>query len=119
MALTSHEKSSVTWFDLIEAAATTHEVLDTVRDYLESWDSRHLEALPPACRPPVHFIQPEDVVNYAFEVVRHHCGSGSGDANVALLAAFFGNAARRIAVLMGDRSRPRAANEALKGSFTD
>ena len=115
----SEDKSPVTWSDLIEAATTTREVMDTVRNYLDLWDSRQIEALPPPCRPPVHFIQPEDVVNYAFEVVRHHCGAGSGDPNVAHLAAFIGNAARRIAVLMGDRSRPMAANEAVRTVLKD
>ena len=115
----SQDSSPVTWSDLIDAAASTREVLDMVRNYLDLWDSRQIELLPPQCRPPVHFIQPEDVVNYAFEVVRHHCGAGSSDPNVAHLAAFFGNAARRIAVLMSDRSRPLAANEALRSSLKD
>ena len=115
----SEDKSPVTWHDLIEGAASTRDVLDTVRNYLDLWDSRQIELLPAACRPPVHFIQPEDVVNYAFEVVRHHCGAGSNDPNVAHLAAFFGNAARRIAVLMGERSRPTAANEALRNLLKD
>jgi hypothetical protein len=107
----SPSKKASSWYDLLESARTAREVQDLAKEYLESWSPAEIEALPEPCKPPVHFIQPEDVVDYAFEVVRRHCGSQAGDEKVAELAGFFGNAARRIAVLMGERSRPKARND--------
>jgi hypothetical protein len=107
----SPTKKAITWYDRLESAKTAREVMDVAREYLDSWSDTEIEALPEPCRPPGHFIQPEDVVDYAFEVVSRHCGSSVGDEGVSQLAGFFGNAARRIAVLMGEQSRPKARND--------
>jgi hypothetical protein len=107
----SPSKKAISWYDLLESAKTPREVMEVAREYLDSWSQAEIDALPDPCKPPFHFVQAEDVVNYAFEVVRRHCGSSSGDERVSQLAGFFGNAARRIAVLMGDRSRPKPGND--------
>src|SRR5438046_3102989 len=99
------------WHDRLEAAMTAREVMEVTKDYLEGWEAEDLAALPAACLPPDLFARAEDLVDYAFDVVRHHCGAGSEDPKVAELAAFLGNASRRIAALMGERSRPRALNK--------
>ena len=90
---------------------TAREVMEVAKNYLESWEAPDVAALPASCLPPNLFAQPEDLVDYAFEVVRHHCGAGADNPKVAELAAFLGTAARRVAVLMGERSRPRATND--------
>ena len=95
----SHEHRSPTWPDLLNAVDSPEEVLSVVKNFLATWDPFELNALPLECKPPAYFLQPEDVVSFAFTVVQHHCGLGSGDPGTFRMATFFAHAARRIATL--------------------
>jgi hypothetical protein len=98
---------TITWSSLLDTAATPEEVLAVTKDFLAMWEPLELSRLPDPCKPPPRFREPEDVVNYAFALVQHHCGPGAGNADVHRLATFFSAAARQMAILMSNvPSRP-------------
>ena len=107
----SSPRVTVTWNDLLDAADTTDDVIRVCREFLRRWEPAEIAALPEACRPPLRFFEPEDVVNYAFELVQHHCGLGAGDDHVFRMVKFFQPAAQRIAILMSAQGVQSASNE--------
>ena len=109
----ANKSPGATWLDHIEGAMTSREVMEIVAAYLESRDIDDIATLPRCCLPPRLLTQPEDVVDYAFAVVQHHCANGANPV-VGDLASFLGSAARKIAVLMGERSRPISAVNDLR-----
>ena len=101
---------SLTWSELLERASSTDEVLRITRDYLASWEPRELAALPKACKPPAHFTAAEELVDYSFTLVQHHCGEGTNDEGILRLARFFAEAARRVVALLSQQGAQRAAD---------
>ena len=104
-------QESMTWADVLDDVGTPHDVLSVARDFLATWDPYELAALPAECKPPGYFVEPEDIVNYAFTLVQSHCGSAQGDPGVYRMAKFFSHATRRIAILMSTVPPPSATNE--------
>ena len=102
---------AVTWTELLEAASEPDDVLRVARDFLARWEPSELAALPGACQPS-HFDRPEDLVGYAFTLVQYQCRTGPPDGSVDRMAAFFANAARRVAIVMDQGERIRADNQA-------
>ena len=91
---------TLTWPDLLAAAATPGAVIGVVRDYVATWTPEELAALPATCFPPKFYV-PEDVVLYTFALVEYEMGTSSPDAGVFRMSGFFSEATRRITQLMG------------------
>lgn len=104
-------QESLTWSDLLDDVDVPGDVLKVAKDFLATWDPYELAALPAECKPPGHFGEPEDIVNYAFTLVQSHCGAAHGDPGVYRMAKFFSHAARRVAILMSAVAPPAATNE--------
>ena len=104
-------QESLTWADVLDDAATPQDVLKVAKDFLATWDPYELAALPAECKPPGYFIEPEDIVSYAFTLVQSHCGPAQGDPGVYRMAKFFSHAARRVAILMSAVPPSSATNE--------
>lgn len=104
-------QGSLTWGDLLDDVGVPEDILKVAKDFLATWDPYELAALPVECKPPAYFVEPEDVVNYAFTLVQSHCGPAQGDAGVYRMVKFFSHAARRVAMLMSAVPSPSATNE--------
>jgi hypothetical protein len=87
--------------------------MDTARDYLQRLDRHEIAALPPQCRPPARFYQPEEIVAFAFALVQAHTESSSDNETLIRLASFFSHATRRVGELM---SKAQADDEAAPAS---
>ena len=61
---------SQAWFDQLVAAGTAEDVVRVAREYLATWTPSEISALPPDCRPPRNLKFAEEVVDYAFSLVR-------------------------------------------------
>jgi hypothetical protein len=107
----SDEHRGATWAELLEAARTSEDVLGVARDYLATWEPLERAAMPAPCKLPSEFATPEELVDFAFNVVQYHCGPGAGNELVGRAARFFSVAARRVAVLMDNRNQVAAGNE--------
>jgi hypothetical protein len=104
-------QESLTWADVLDDAGTPQDVLKIAKDFLATWDPYELAALPADCKPPAYFVEPEDIVNYAFTLVQSHCGPAHGDPGVYRMVKFFSHAARRVAILMSAVPPALATNE--------
>ncbi len=104
-------QESLTWGDLLDDVDIPEDVLKIAKDFLATWDPYELAALPAECKPPDYFVEPEDIVNYAFTLMQSHCGAAHGDPGVYRMVKFFSNAARRVAILMSTTPFPPATNE--------
>jgi len=104
-------QQSLTWADVLDDVDAPQDVLKVAKDFLATWDPYELAALPAECKPPTYFVEPEDIVNYAFTLVQSHCGPAQGDPGVYRMVKFFSHAARRIAILMSAVPPPSATNE--------
>ena len=93
---------SLAWFDLLAAAATPEEVVNVARDFLATWTPEEIAALPRACRPPRTLKFPEEIVDYAFSLVKAHLDEGSDSNGVTRMATFFAEASWRVAAAMGN-----------------
>ncbi len=93
---------SLAWFDLLAAAATPEEVVGIARDFLATWTPEEIAAMPRACRPPNSLKFPEQIVDYAFALVKAHLDSGSDSNGVTRMATFFAEASWRVAAAMGN-----------------
>lgn len=100
---------SFTWPEVLAAAATPDELVGVVRDFLASWTPQEIDALPPSCRPPGKFSNPEDIVLYTFALVDSQMHSRIDDAGVNRMANFFSEATRRATHLLS-QAEARAAN---------
>ena len=90
------------WFDLLAAATTPEEVLNVARDYLATWTPEEIASLPRACRPPRRIKFPEEIVDYAFVLVKAHLEAGPDSGAVTRMATFFAEASWRVAAAMGN-----------------
>ena len=69
-----------------------------------------MASLPPDCIPPHRPSGPEEVVDYAFRLVRQRCRAGDDNSVLFRTANFFAHAARRVAQLMSEAEPLEAAN---------
>jgi len=102
----------VAWFDLLAAAATPAEVVRVARDFLATWTPHEIAALPRPCRPPPQIKFPEEIVDYAFALVKAHCDTEVEDDGVVRMATFFSEASWRVAAAMSSAAPEQAENDA-------
>ena len=100
------------WFDLLAAATTPDEVVHIARDYLATWTPEEIAALPRACRPPRIIKFPEEIVDYAFALVKAHLDAGADANGVTRMATFFAEASWRVAAAMSAAETAAAGNDA-------
>jgi hypothetical protein len=93
---------SLAWFDLLASASTPAEVVNVARDYLATWTPEEIARLPRACRPPRSLKFPEEIVDYAFALVKAHLDADSDSNGVTRMATFFAEASWRVAAAMGN-----------------
>ena len=101
----------VAWFDLLAAATTPAEVVGVARDYLATWTPEEIAALPRACRPPRQIKFPEEVVDYAFALVKAHVDTDVEHEGVTRMATFFSEASWRVAAAMSAAALDEAEND--------
>jgi hypothetical protein len=91
---------TVSWQGRLDSAATEAEVVGVVRDFMATVSPYEIARLPEHCRPR-KMVDANDITNYAFLIVRHHCDDGEGTARIAhKLASFFTSASIRLAHIM-------------------
>jgi hypothetical protein len=102
---------SLTWFDQLAAAGTPDEVVRVARDYLATWAPDEIALLPPACRPPRNLKFPEEVVDYAFLLVKAHVSDSVQGEAMTRMANFFAEASWRVAAAMSAQDSAEADND--------
>ena len=102
---------AVAWFDLLAAATTPGEVVRVARDYLATWTPGEIAALPRSCQPPGHLKFPEEIVDYAFCLVKAHCDGDDDHQGVMRMATFFAEASWRVAAAMSAVDSTEARND--------
>jgi hypothetical protein len=103
---------ALAWFDLLAGASAPAEVVRIARDYLATWTPDEIAALPRDCRPPRSLKFPEEIVDYAFELVKAHCDADADDDGVTRMATFFAEASWRVAAAMSAMEASEAGNDA-------
>src|SRR5690349_3807175 len=88
------------WFDLLAAAGTPEEVVRVARDFLATWTPEEIARLPADCRPPRTLRFAEEVVDYAFSLVKAHVDDASQNEVITRMANFFAEASWRVAAAM-------------------
>ena len=111
MSFETHPRP-VAWFDLLAAATTPAEVVRVARDYLATWTPDEIAALPRSCQPPGHLKFPEEIVDYAFGLVKTHCDGVDDHPGVMRMATFFAEASWRVAAAMSAVEAAEARNDA-------
>jgi hypothetical protein len=99
------------WFDMLAAATTPDDVVHLARDYLATWTPEEIGALPRACRPPRTIKFPEQIVEYAFALVKAHLDAGADSNGVTRMATFFAEASWRVAAAMSAADGATAGND--------
>lgn len=101
----------VSWQDQINAARTEREVLHVARNFVATIEPIEIAQLPEPCRPP-KLKDGNDLIEYAFDLVRHRCDDGLGaDYAVHRLTAFFSGAAQRLAQILHTHSQNGTSDE--------
>ena len=92
--------SAATWQQLLARAGTPKEVISIARDFVASIDRDALARLPESCTPG-KLSDGQDVMAYAYELVRHDVTQNDTAAaeTIDKLASFFSQAAVRLAQL--------------------
>jgi hypothetical protein len=86
----------LTWRERLDAATSEQEVVAVVRDYMATLSAGDLERLPEPCRPG-SFQCGQDVSDYGFALVRHHCITDGASARlVTKLSDFISRAEARL-----------------------
>jgi hypothetical protein len=101
---------AVTWPELLALASTPEEVVGIALDFFASLTPQEVNSLPADCIPPHRMSQPEQVVDYAFMLVRQRCRVDVDNSVLFRTANFFSHAARRVAQLMSEAIPIEAAN---------
>ena len=88
---------ALSWSERLDRCQTPAQVVEIARDYLAAVDQAVLVALPPDCRPS-RMVEPHDVLEYAYFLVRTHCVTRNPALEERLdrLARFFAQAALRV-----------------------
>jgi hypothetical protein len=90
------------WVQRVQGAETAEEVVAIARDFLAQFTPYEIHALPAPCKPPAKIVDETDVGSYAYALVRHECEDEAEHAElVHKMAAFFSEAAKRVAYLLG------------------
>ena len=101
---------SITWPELLALASTPEEVVRIALDFFASLTPQEVNSLPSDCVPPYRLSEPEQVVDYAFRLVRQRCRVDVDNTVLFRMANFFSHAARRVAQLMSEAAPIEAAN---------
>jgi hypothetical protein len=98
------------WFDQLAETTTPEDVARVARDFLATWTPQEIAQLPRSCRPgSLKF--PEEVVDYAFTLVRANVDEQSENAAITRMATFFAEASWRVAAAMSSREAEEAHND--------
>ena len=98
-----------TWQDQLSSASTEAEVVDVARDFIARFTPQEIASLPDPCKPG-KIVDGQDVCDYAFALVRHHCDDGQGSTTpMHRLAAFFSNASARVSQITEGRAERQSA----------
>ena len=93
-------RSTLTWQDRLAGCHAEGEVIEYARDFLAQFSSYDIAQLPEACRPP-RLKDAENISEYGFGLVRHHCDHGAPhDYAVHRLVVFFSNATVRLSQIL-------------------
>ena len=93
-------RSTLTWHERVAGCHTEAQVLECARDFLAQFSPYEIALLPEVCRPP-RLRDADDISEYAFSLVRHHCDHGAPhDYSVHRLVVFFSNATVRLSKIM-------------------
>ena len=101
---------AVTWPELLAFASSPEEVVRICLDFFASLTPQEVNSLPRECVPPHRLSEPEQIVDYAFTLVRQRCSAGEDNTVLFRLANFYSHAARRVAELMSAAPAADAAN---------
>ena len=91
---------AVSWQQMLACAQSADEIVAAARNFIAKFDHQTLARLPAKCRPP-KLMDGNDVAEYAYELVSHHCADDDAEliAVVNDLAAFFSQASTRLSQL--------------------
>lgn len=98
------------WFDQLAATTTPEEVARIARDFLATWTPAEIGSLPRALQPGSMKF-PEEVVDYAFTLVRAHVDGQTANESMQRMATFFAEASWRVAAAMNARETEEAHND--------
>ena len=98
------------WFDQLAATTSPEDVANVARDFIATWTPGEIAALPRALQPGSMKF-PEEVVDYAFTLVRAHVDGGSPNDALTRMATFFSEASWRVAAAMSAREAEEAHND--------
>jgi hypothetical protein len=98
------------WFDQLAEASSPEDVVRVAQDFIATWTPAEIATLPRALRPGSMKF-PEEVVDYAFTLVRADVDSGSRNELVTRMAAFFAEASWRVAAAMSAHESEEAHND--------
>jgi hypothetical protein len=103
-----------TWEHKLDCAKSVEDVVAAGREFLARFDPQEINSLPAKCRPPPKLVDPDDIGNYAYELVRNECDDRDAAEIVHRLARFFSHASIQIARLHAlERTRSLAELEAI------
>ena len=92
--------STLMWQERLDGCHSQRDVTECARDFLAQFSPYEIALLPEACRPP-RLSGGDDISEYAFSLVRHHCDHGAPhDYSMHRLVVFFSNATVRLSKIM-------------------
>lgn len=103
---------SNSWSDQLASTTTAEDVARVAQDFIATWTPEELATLPSALQPPKMKF-PEQVVDYAFTLVRAHVDGQSANDALTRMATFFAEASWRVAAAMSAREAEEAHNDGV------
>src|SRR5690348_516838 len=103
--LLQEKMDSSSWARRIEDAPSEADVVDLVRQYLETRDPRDIAVLPADCRPP-RFYSPEDIIDTAYRMAAYH-----GHDDAARVIHRIGGVMSRAAVRLAELARKASGKD--------
>lgn len=104
---------AVTWPELLARASSPEDVVTIALDYLASLTPQEIASLPPECVPQHRLASPDQIVDYAFTLVRQRVNHQDDNTVLFRTANVFSHAARRVAELMSAAPSGDAANSSV------
>jgi thiamine biosynthesis protein ThiC len=105
----------LTWQERLDDAATEHDVLSVVRDYLATISHEEYASLPPALRPG-KIVDANDVTTYAFDLVRQECHDEGLQHIVQRLGHVMSRASIRLSEIMVVEHKPDRDSQQTRAS---
>jgi len=106
----------LTWQERLDDAATEHDVLQVVRDYLATVTHEEYTSLPPALRPG-KIVDANDVTTYAFDLVREECHDEGIQHIVQRLGHVLSRASIRLSqIMVGEHRAPPQQGQSQRAS---